>query len=264
MLWKPDGPILIGVVHLEATPGAPGYGGSFGSLIEAAQRDARALAEGGCDAIIVENFGDAPFFRERVPAETCSALTLAVAAVREVAGDCALGVNVLRNDVRSALGIAATTAASFVRVNVHTGAMVTDQGVIQGEASETIRERDRLCPAVQVFADVHVKHAAPLAASSIEESAVETLGRGRADAIILSGVATGAPVNRSELQSVRERVGQGRILIGSGLTLDNASDLLPFVDGAIVGTALKVDGQLDNPVDVERVKRLKARFVSGA
>ncbi len=232
----------------------------MGTVVESAVLDARALTEGGCDAIIVENFGDAPFFAGPVPPESIAALAMAVCAVREVAGERSIGVNVLRNDVRAALGIAAVTNSGFVRVNVHTGAMVTDQGLIQGDAAATIRERERLCPDVQVFADVHVKHAAPLAASSIEESAVETLGRGRADAVILSGVATGAPVDVTELERVRERAAQARILIGSGLTLDNAPELLRFADGAIVGTYLKRDGQLANPVDVDRVKRLKDRF----
>lgn len=260
MLWNPNAPTLIGVVHLPATPGAPGFSGSFGAVVEEAVRDARALATGGCDGIIVENFGDAPFFQGEVPPETIAGLALAVQAVREVAEGAAVGVNVLRNDVRAALGIAAVTDSSFVRVNVHTGAMVTDQGLIQGEAAATVRERERLCPAVQIFADVHVKHAAPLAPSSIEESAVETLGRGRADAVILSGVATGAPVDCAELARVRERAAGARILIGSGLTAENADSLLAFADGAIVGTYLKRDGVLANPVDAERVKRLRECF----
>lgn len=260
MLWNSNSPTLIGVVHLPATPGAPGFCGSFGAVVEEALRDARALAEGGCDGIIVENFGDAPFFQGAVPPETVAALSLAVQAVREVAGGKPIGVNVLRNDVRSALGIASVTDSAFVRVNVHTGAMVTDQGVIEGDAAATIRERERLCPSVQVFADVHVKHAAPLAPSSIEETAVETLGRGRADAVILSGVATGAPVDVAELGRVRERAAGARILIGSGLTQDNAASLLALADGAIVGTYLKKDGVLANPVDVDRVKRLRDCF----
>ena len=256
MDWNESRPTLIGVVHLPATPGAPGFEGSFDHVLEHATRDARALVDGGADALVVENFGDAPFFRERVPAETVASLAIAVREVRAIAGTRPVGVNVLRNDVRSALGIAATTGASFVRVNVHVGAMVTDQGLIQGEAADTLRERDRLCPDVAIFADVHVKHAAPLAPTPIEEAAAEVLGRGRADAVIVSGIATGAPVNRPELVRVRERVGSGRILLGSGTTDENAASLLSVADGAIVGTWVKRDGRLENEVDASRVARL--------
>ncbi|HVS08309.1 MAG TPA: BtpA/SgcQ family protein, partial [Planctomycetota bacterium] len=51
-------PFLVGVVHLAATPGAPRYGGEVGTLLERATADARALAGGGCDALLVENLGD--------------------------------------------------------------------------------------------------------------------------------------------------------------------------------------------------------------
>jgi predicted TIM-barrel enzyme len=62
--------------------------------------------------------------------------------------------------------LCAATGARFVRVNVHTGAAVTDQGLIQGRAAETLRERQRLCPDVALLCDVQVKHATPLGGES--------------------------------------------------------------------------------------------------
>ncbi len=180
--------------------------------------------------------------------------------VRLAVPSLAIGVNCLRNDARTALGVAAVAGASFVRINVHTGAMVTDQGVIEGDAATTLRERERLCPDVELLCDVHVKHAAPLAPRPIEVSAEETWGRGRDDALILSGSATGAPVDAEELRRVRERVPGARLLIGSGLTESNAPKLLPLVSGAIVGTWLKEEGRLERPVDPARVRRLRASF----
>ena len=259
MLWNEDRPNLIGVVHLLPTPGAPRYAGDFEAILESAAKDAKALAEGGCDAIVVENFGDTPFYRESVPPETIASLALATSEVKRSAAGLPVGVNVLRNDARAALGLAAVCDAAFVRVNVHVGAAVTDQGIIQGDAATTLRERARLCPNTQVLCDVHVKHASPLGDVSIEDSALETLGRGGADAVIVSGTGTGAPVDASELARVRERIGSGRILIGSGLNEGNASELLAIADGAIVGTALKFDGDVSKPVDSSRVERL-ARF----
>ena len=40
--------------------------------------------------------------------------------------------------------------------------MLTDQGLIEGNAYDTLRFRQQICPRVKIFADVHVKHAVPL------------------------------------------------------------------------------------------------------
>ena len=259
-------PTLIGVCHLAPLPGAPRFAGGddsadvpsggMGRVIEGAVSDACALAEGGAQAIIVENFGDAPFHGRAVPAETVAALALAVHAVRDAVGALPVGVNVLRNDVRAALGICAATGARFVRVNVHTGAAATDQGLIEGRAAETLRERERLCPDVAILADVHVKHATPLGSESIEDAARETLGRGLADAVILTGAATGCAPDPEAVARVRRGIGDGRILVGAGLTAEDVG-LLRHADGAIVGTWLKHEGRIERAVDPARVRRLR-------
>jgi len=257
--------LLIGVVHLAPLPGAPLFAGSMQAVLERASVDAAALAEGGADAIVVENFGDRPFHKDAVPAETIAAMARALDAVRAAAGGVFLGVNVLRNDARAALGLCAASGADFLRVNVHVGAAVTDQGVIEGRAAETLRERARLAPDALLFADVFVKHAAPLGAAGeldIGGAAQETRERGLADALIVTGRATGAEASLDELERVRERVPDAPLLLGSGVTEDNAAAMLARADGAIVGTWLKRDGDVDAPVDAARVARLRAAFDS--
>jgi uncharacterized protein len=252
-----DRPALIGVVHLAATPGAPRFEGSVASILERAVVDARALVEGGVDALIVENFGDTPFHRERVPPETIAALALALRAVIDVSRGLPVGINVLRNDARSALGLCAATGASFVRVNVHTGAAVTDQGIVEGRADETLRERARLCPGAAILADVHVKHATPLSRETIGEAASDTLARGLADALIVSGAATGKAPAAESIRAVRAVAGRAVVLLGSGVDERNAAELLVHADGAIVGTALKREGRVSELVDRERVARMR-------
>lgn len=250
---------LVGVVHLGPTPGAPRFDGDLPGILARAQADARALARGGCDALIVENFGDAPFHPRRVPAETVGALALALARVAEAAPGVPLGVNVLRNDARAGLGLCALGLAAFVRVNVHVGAAVADQGLLVGRAHATLRERARLCPAAKLLCDVHVKHAVPLGGGSIEDAARDTLERGLADALVVSGSRTGAAPEALDLERVRAAVGgDAVILIGSGLDLANAAELAALADGAIVGTALKRDGRVEAPVDASRVATLRA------
>lgn len=228
---------LFGMVHLGPLPGSPLYR-SLDEVIEHALHDARALAAGGCDGIVIENFGDRPFARGRVEAETVAAMTRAIAeVVREVRVP--FGVNVLRNDALSALGIAAATGAAFIRVNIHTGAAVTDQGIIEGDAYATLRKRAALAPDVLIFADYLVKHATPMG----EVSAKDLRLRGLADAIIVTGSETGAAADPSRLHALRKSV-DAPLLVGSGLTASNAAQFAD-ADGAIVGTSLQVDGRVD-------------------
>ncbi|MCC7012127.1 MAG: BtpA/SgcQ family protein [Planctomycetes bacterium] len=252
--------LLIGVVHLPATPGAPRFHGDRRSIARRAVEDARALLEGGCDALIVENFGDVPFFARTVPPETIASIALALEAVLEVAGGAPVGVNVLRNDARAALGLCAATGACFIRVNVHTGAAVTDQGLIEGDAAATLRERQRLCPDAALLCDVHVKHAVPLGGGSLEAAALDTLHRGLADALIVSGSATGAAPDAALVATVRRAAPHAPLLIGSGLDAANASRLLADASGAIVGTALKRNGAVLEPVEARRVRELRSIF----
>ena len=256
-LIDPRRPRFVGVVHLAPGPGSPGFGGDLDGVLERAREDARVLVAGGVDSLIVENFGDAPFFPENVPPETTAFLGRAVESIATVASGTPIGVNVLRNDARAALGLCAATNASFLRINVHVGAMVTDQGLIQGRAAETLRERARLCPSARILADVHVKHAAPLVPRAIGEAAAETAQRGMADALIVSGTRTGAAPDAAELQEVREHAPGVPLLVGSGFGFDNAEELLAHCDGAIVGTALKEGGDVHAPVDAKRVARMR-------
>ena len=256
---------LIGVVHLGALPGAPLFvrhdsSDPLSRVLEFALADARTLATNGCDALIVENFGDVPFHAERVFPETIAAMALVVRGVCDQAGDVPVGVNVLRNDARAALAIAATTGASFVRINVHSGAAVTDQGLVQGRAAETLRERARLAPRVAILADAHVKHATPLSRETLAEAVEDLVLRALADGVIISGAATGRPPDPERVREAHGAAHGVPVLVGSGLDERNAEALLAHASGAIVGTALKFDGRVANAVDPERVRRMRAIF----
>jgi membrane complex biogenesis BtpA family protein len=254
---------LVGVVHLRPMPGDPAYSdGGFPGVLAAARRDAEALAEGGADAIIVENFGSAPFPKgtpeQPTPPHQIAEIALAASLCREVSG-LPVGVNVLRNDVHAALGIAAACGAAFVRVNVHVGAYVTDQGLIEGRAFETLRYRKELgADGIAIFADVRVKHATPLAAVPVATEVEDCLERGRADAVVVTGTGTGKPVSRALLEEVRAAAGNAPVWIGSGLDPDRAEELAPLANGAIAGTWLKEDGRVERPVDPARVRALVA------
>jgi membrane complex biogenesis BtpA family protein len=251
--------LLIGVVHLRPLPGAPRWAGSLADVLSAAIADARAYERGGADALFIENFGDIPFTRGSVGPETIAAMSAAGCAVR-AAVKLPLGFNVLRNDARAALALCAACGGSFVRVNVHSGAMVTDQGVIEGHAHETLRYRQTVASGALILADVHVKHAVPLGNIPLEIAARDTVERGLADALIVSGTGTGVEADLSEVERVRRVCPHTPLLIGSGITAANAAAYLCHADAVIVGTSLKRDGDVRAPVDARRVAAL-ARVV---
>ena len=254
--WKPMNlfsthPCILGAIHLEPLPGAPDYSGNMGQVVERAVEDALCLSESHFDGIIVENYHDAPFFKSGLPPETISAITRCALAIRAACPGLTMGINALRNDALGALGIAAVVDAQFIRVNVLTGAMVTDQGLIEGCAASLIRKRAQLAPQVAIIADVSVKHAEPLAPLDLAQSARDTAYRGRADALIVSGSGTGMPVNMEELDLVRAACPDRPVFIGSGTTLENAKTI--HADGFIVGTSLKKDGR----INLDRARALR-------
>jgi membrane complex biogenesis BtpA family protein len=250
---------VVGVVHLPPLPGSARgpHASDMPRILDQARRDAAAWAAGGAAAVIVENFGDVPFRKDRVGPETIAAMTLAVAAVIEAAA-MPTGVNVLRNDVASAVGIAAAAGAEFVRANVYVGAAMTDQGVIEGRAAAIQDLIRRLGADIAVWADVDVKHAAPLAPRPLGEQAEDAVERGLARAIIVSGKGTGQPTDLGDLRAVRTVLPYAPLYVGSGATIETLPSLLSLADGAIVGTAAKQDGVLNNPVDPDRVRALVA------
>lgn len=226
-------------------------------VIQAAVADAEAYQAGGADGLMIENFGDLPFTRGQVEAETVASMAVVGQAIKSEVS-LPIGFNVLRNDVASGLGLAAACGGEFVRVNVHTGAVEADQGIIQGEAYRTLRSRRVLCPKVQIWADVLVKHAVPIGDLGLPEAARDTYQRGLADALIVSGVATGEATSVADLKEVKEACPQVAVLVGSGARAETAPELLEYADGLIVASSLKRDGVLDNPVDPERVSALRA------
>jgi len=256
---------LIGVVHLPPLPGSP-TAWPMHRILAQVDADLRALTAAGIEEVILENFGDAPFFAERVPAVTIAAMTACMLTAHAAAPLASLGVNVLRNDAEAALSIAAVTGAQFIRVNVHTGARVTDQGVVQGRAAETLRLRKSLDAShVAIWADVDVKHSAPLGVRPLEDEAHDLSSRGMVDALLVTGAGTG---KATDVEKVRRVKGESSlpVLVASGATVGTLAMLLAVADGVIVGSDLRMDGRAGGPVDAERAMRFGEAFrkVAGA
>jgi membrane complex biogenesis BtpA family protein len=223
-------------------------------VIERAEQEATALAAGGVDGLIIENFFDAPFTKQQVDPAVVSAMTLIVDRIKNLVV-LPIGLNVLRNDAHSALAIATCVNAQFIRVNVLTGVMATDQGIIEGQAHELLRYRRELGSEVKILADVLVKHARPLGTPNLTTAVQDTIERGLADGVILSGWATGSPPSFEDLELAVAAAKGTPVFIGSGADLDNIGRLLPAADGVIVASSLKRHGKITEPVDPIRVSQ---------
>lgn len=250
---------VIGVVHLLPLPTSVRWGGNLTAVIERAEQEATALAAGGVDGIIVENFFDAPFAKECVDPAVVSAMTLIVDRIKNLVV-VPVGINLLRNDALGAMAIASTINAQFIRVNVLTGIMATDQGLIEGNAHRLLRYRRELGAEVAILADVLVKHARPLGTPNLTTAVQDTIERGLADGIILSGWATGSPPSLEDLELAVNAAQGTPVFIGSGANWDNIGVLMTAADGVIVASSLKRHGKISEPVDPIRV----AQFVEAA
>ncbi|WP_353931796.1 BtpA/SgcQ family protein [Okeanomitos corallinicola TIOX110] len=257
-LFKTHRPI-IGVVHLLPLPTSARWGGSLKAVIDRAEQEATALASGGVNGLIVENFFDAPFTKNHVDPAVVSAMTVVVQRIQNLV-TLPVGLNVLRNDGKSAMAIASCVKAQFIRVNVLTGVMATDQGLIEGEAHELLRYRRELGADVKILADVLVKHARPLSSPNLTVAVKDTIERGLADGVILSGWATGSPPNLEDLELASNAAGDTPVFVGSGANWENVGTLMQGADGVIVSSSLKRHGQISQPVDPIRV----SQFVEAA
>ncbi len=250
---------IIGMVHLQPLPGSPLYGGSLQRIIDAAIEDAGVLNNCDIDGILIENFGDIPFFKDECDPHTISLMTRIGWQIGQITKK-SIGINVLRNNVRAALSIALAIEAEFVRVNVHTGAMLTDQGIVEGRAAETLRYKRQIESQSAIMADVDVKHATPLGSFSLEEVAKDTAYRGLADALIVSGSGTGEPIKLEVVKRVRRAVPDRPLFAGSGICFQNIADYIEYIDGVIIGTAFKKEGLTTYPVDKDRVEQFATEF----
>jgi len=196
--------------------------------------------------VILENFGDTPFLAGAAAPSTIASLTALAAEARQLFPG-PLGINLLRNDGIGAMAIAHAVGADFIRVNVLVGARVADQGLITGIAEKLLRFRREIGgEKIRIFADVDVKHSAPLADGyTIEDEARDAWERGGADALILSGCGTGHGTDPAHLRRAHSAAPRAPLLIGSGTTLETLGSFLPEASGFIVGTALKKDGKLN-------------------
>jgi hypothetical protein len=243
---------IIGMLHLRPLPGSSIYDNAgLESIVSQALKAAKILLDNGVNGLNIENYFDLSYSPDVAPAETVASMAIIANEIRRAFPKAVLGLCVLADPIAS-IAIAHAIRAQFIRATFFTEASVDVSGLVIRRPHEILRYRKFLDPSVKIFADVQIKHSAPLARRPIEESAYDA-AYFLADAVIISGKHTGFPTNIDDVKKVREVLPDFPILIGSGINVQDAPKLFKYASGAFVGTTFKRDGKTDNSVDPSRV-----------
>lgn len=242
------------MVNLKALPGFSGYQG-MQAVLDAAVFDATALEKGGVDGILVENTFSYPRSMEIGPELISSMGIITHEIVKLVKIPVGIVVVMEPGDI-SSLGIAVTSGAQFIRAFCYNEAIVTSFGIYQGNPSRLSRYRQFLTAQnIAIFGDIHLKNSIPIGPRSLEQSAIDAV-HSDIDALIVTGAATGSAPSIEVAMRVKKVAGSTPVMLGSGVSPENAHLLMKNVDGAIIGSAFKKDGIYENPIDVVRVELL--------
>lgn len=248
---------LVGMIHVGALPGTPRHEHSLDELLVAAARDANTLCEAGFDALIVENMHDVPYLRREVGPEIVASMSTVARAIRETI-DLPLGVQILAGANHAALAVAQAAGCTFIRAEGFAYASVADEGLLdEADAGKLLRYRRSIsAESVAILADVCKKHSAHAITADVSfEHHVDTIAFMGADGVIVTGKATGHPVDTDEL-AVATRACDLPVIAGSGANAESIATLFESADAVIVGSSIKENGHWSRPVDAANAEQV--------
>jgi membrane complex biogenesis BtpA family protein len=253
-LFSGVGKPIIAMIHVAALPGTPRHELPMREIVGRACAEARIYREAGVQALMIENMHDVPYLRGGVGPEIVAGMTLVAQAVRaEVA--LPMGLQILAAADLEALSVAHVAGLNFIRVECFSFAHVADEGVMQSNAARLLRYRRQIgAEDVQVWADIKKKHASHALTADLSVGEVAEAARFMgADAVIVTGTTTGRPPSKADVAAVKQSGAALPVLVGSGVSAENAAAFLDVADGVIVGSHFKRDGHWANPIDPVRV-----------
>ncbi|MBW7455981.1 BtpA/SgcQ family protein [Paenibacillus sepulcri] len=247
---------VIGMIHLKALPGSPHFqGGNLDAIFDFAMNDVRAFEEGKVDGLMLENSWDIPFSKpEDIGMDTTAAFAALAVRIKQET-NLPIGINCLANAAIPALAVAKAADLPYVRVNQWVNAYVANEGFIEGASAKAMRFRSNIKGEnIKIFADVHVKHGSHsiVADRSLADQTRDAIFFD-ADVLIATGNRTGHETSVDEVKGIKSNTDLP-VIVGSGMSVDNAANILSECNGCIVGSSLKIDGKWWNPVDVDRAK----------
>ncbi|MEE2773779.1 MAG: BtpA/SgcQ family protein [Pseudomonadota bacterium] len=245
---------VIAMVHLGALPGSPLFNSKTGidGLINNARADLEALQSAGVDAVMFGNENDRPYELKVDIASTATAAYI----IGELKSSITVpfGVNMLWDPMSSiALGVA--TGAQFVR-EIFSGVYASDMGQWSPDAGKAMRYRDKLNrPDMLMLYNISAEFAYSLDQRSLPDRAKSTVFSSVPDAVLVSGQITGEAAALSDLEAVKAVLPDTPVLANTGVTHETLHDVFSIVDGCIVGSSLKFNGDTWQPVDRQRARK---------
>lgn len=248
----------VGMIHLGALISAPKYEDNFDIILKNALHELCILEETGFNAAIVENFNDIPYSTEQ-SLETIIQYTRIFSILKENS-KIKLGVNIQYTNTDVEMILATICGADFIRVENYVEKRIGSFGELVPLASSILRKKKLLNSNVKIYADINPKHSFNAFQQDTKYSVKEAIDA-NADYIIITGSETGKAPTLSDVELVKEINNNTKVIIGSGVSIDNVNSFKGMVDGLIVGSSVKIDGDVNNLLDrdkcAELIKRLR-------
>lgn len=244
---------VIAMCHLRSMPGDPHYDAEKGMkyVVDCAKHDMLALQDGGVDAIMFSNEFSLPYVTD-VPKVTIASMAYIIGELKPLI-KIPFGVNALW-DGQASIDLAVATGASFVR-EIFTGVYASDFGLWNTNFGQVSRHQKLVDGQnVKLLFNIFPEAAKYLAERDICETAKSTVFNCGADALCVSGLTAGVPSDSSIITKVKSVVPNTVIFANTGCKKNTIVNTLKIADGAVVGTAFKIDGKFENLVDENNVK----------
>lgn len=242
---------IFGMVHFPPLPGSPEYNPATGlkGIRDTALRDAEILAEAGFDGFVFSNEGDRPYLGD-VGKYTVAIMTRLISEIAPKFG-LPFGVSVLA-DPEAAVLVGQAVEANFVRTFL-SWVFVADWGIANPDAGKLQRLKRSVDGKSEILANI-CGHTEPLGGRKIRDIARGAVMFGMANAVCLAGTTAGSEIPESDLVEAREGAGEAPVFVGTGANINNLERMLRLSDGIIVGSSLKIDGVVFNPIDPKRAE----------
>jgi len=206
--------------------------------VQQALKEIKIFEQEGVDAAIIENYHN----------HSVQTIIQTFDELAKIETSVSIGVNVLPNEFYLSLPLAQQYGADFIQLD-HVAGTYGGHGTLLFSEYQNVKERN---PDVIVLGGVHPKYYHPVEGSDLEED-LKT-GMQRAEAIVVTGEGTGMATPIDKIKRFREVIGDHPLVVGAGLTPDNAYEQLCISDGAIVGSSLKLNSNTHNPIDRQLVR----------
>lgn len=247
---------IVAMIHIQALPGTPGNNLNTQQIVDQACQEAEVLIRCGVQGIMMENMHDTPYLNRSVGPEINSNMTRVACEIRSLT-NLPLGIQILAGANQEALAVAQAADLQFIRSEGFVFGHVADEGLMESDAGSLLRYRKKIgAEDIQIFTDVKKKHSSHVLTADISlEETIEAAEFFRSDGAIITGTATGKPVEAAELSSAYEHA-KTPILVGSGVSPEGLADIIDHTDAFIVGSYFKKDGNWMNPPDPQRLQAL--------